>query len=310
MDANEQFRTICELKIPRILALIKDRRILIWGAGNGGRIVKSVLQRQGVDIAGFVDKRADQMGEYLGYPVYKTEGIKPERDFILISLMTAQNDILKALSELGYGKEDCFYLLENEGCDKSDIVYRGCKIGRYTYGYESLLEFYPIAESIGRYCSINGTARIYNNHPMEYVTTHPMLDHILFYPWEVYENRLRYMQTYGTHNDNAEFENSPIRNNRPVVIGNDVWIGANVVILPGVNIGDGAVLAAGAVVTEDVAPYAIVGGVPAKTLRYRFEEKMIERFLEIKWWDWEIAEIEKNIELFYQPEAFIKKFAQ
>lgn len=309
MDTNNGFRKVCELKIPRILPQVKGRRIIIWGAGYGGGIVESVLRDLEVEIAGFVDKKADQIKEYLGYPVYKTADMRPERDFILISLLSAQNDILVALSELGYSKEDCFYLLENEGGNKNDIVYRGCKIGRYTYGYESLLEFYPIAESIGRYCSINGTAKIYNNHPMESVTTHPMLDHILFYPWEVYENRLRCVQTYGIYDDNAEFENSLIRNNRPVVIGNDVWIGANVVILPGVNIGDGAVLAAGAVVTRDVAPYAIVGGVPAKTIRYRFEEKMIEKFLEIKWWDWEIDEIEKNIELFYRPEEFIRKFA-
>lgn len=309
MDINDRFRKICKLKIPRILPQVRGRRIFIWGAGNGGRIVESVLREQKIDIAGFVDKRADQIKKYLGYSVYRTEDMRPERDFILISFMTVRNEALEELVELGYSKDDCFYLLENEEYNINDIVYQGCKIGRYTYGYESLLEYYPIAESIGRYCSINGTAKIYNNHPMESVTTHPMLDNLLFYPWEVFEDRIRYIQTYGTHHENAEFDNSRIRNNRPVVIGNDVWIGANVIILPGVNIGDGAIVAAGAVVTKDVAPYAIVGGVPAKTIRYRFEKNMIEKFLEIKWWNWEIEEIEKHIELFYQPAEFIKKFA-
>ena len=116
------------------------------------------------------------------------------------------------------------------------------------------------------------------------------------------------MEKYGTHGNNCENDKSQIRDNRSVEIGNDVWIGANVIILPGVKIGDGAVLAAGAVVTKDVEPYAIVGGVPAKVSRYRFDQEMIEAFLRIKWWEWSVEKIEENIELFYQPEEFYKVF--
>ena len=93
-----------------------------------------------------------------------------------------------------------------------------------------------------------------------------------------------------------------------MVIGNDVWIGANVSILPGVYIGDGAVIAAGAVVTKDVEPYAIVGGVPAKVIRYRFSPKEIYILLKIKWWDWSVEEVERNIELLYDPVKFIAAF--
>lgn len=71
-----------------------------------------------------------------------------------------------------------------------------------------------------------------------------------------------------------------------VTIGNDVWIGGNVTILRGVKIGDGAVIAAGAVVTRDVEPYAIVGGVPAKVIKYRFPKKVIKQLLELRWWDY------------------------
>jgi acetyltransferase-like isoleucine patch superfamily enzyme len=86
-----------------------------------------------------------------------------------------------------------------------------------------------------------------------------------------------------------------------VVIGNDVWIGANATILSGVTIGDGAVVAAGSVVTEAVPPYAIVGGVPARVIKYRFGEKTIERLLSVKWWDWEPEQIERSVDLFYLP---------
>ena len=181
-------------------------------------------------------------------------------------------------------------------------------MGRYTYGYKELLEFFPIAESIGRYCSINGTAKIWNNHSLDCITTSPILDYVGCYPWEKHDERQRYINTYGVHTQNASYDNSAIRDNKPVVIGNDVWIGAYVSILPGVHIGDGAVVAAGAVVTKDVEPYAIVGGVPAKTIKYRFTQKRIEELLEIKWWEWSIKELEENIEFFYNPKEFIEKF--
>lgn len=142
---------------------------------------------------------------------------------------------------------------------------------------------------------------------MDCVTTHPMLDYRMFYSYEKQKQRNEYCKKYGKYHDNAPFVNSPIRDNKPIKIGNDVWIGANVIILPGVVIGDGAVLAAGAVVTKDVEPYSVVGGVPAKLIKKRFSDEMIEKFLKIKWWDWTIEEIEENIELFYQPEKFIEK---
>ena len=75
--------------------------------------------------------------------------------------------------------------------------------------------------------------------------------------------------------------------------------------MPGVTIGNGAIIAAGAIVTKDVDDYAIVGGVPAKLIRYRFEKKTREKLLEIKWWDWSHSEIMKKLDLMYQPEKFI-----
>ena len=75
-------------------------------------------------------------------------------------------------------------------------------------------------------------------------------------------------------------------NKGDIVIGNDVWIGYEAVILSGVTIGDGAIIGARAVVTKDVAPYSIVGGVPAKEIRKRYDPQTIERLIQLKWWDW------------------------
>ncbi|MCF8261937.1 MAG: CatB-related O-acetyltransferase [Melioribacteraceae bacterium] len=80
------------------------------------------------------------------------------------------------------------------------------------------------------------------------------------------------------------------------VIGNDVWIGFNATIMPGIKIGDGAIIATNATVTKDVAPYSIVGGNPAKQIKSRFSENEIEHLLKIKWWDWDMEKITKNVD--------------
>lgn len=80
-----------------------------------------------------------------------------------------------------------------------------------------------------------------------------------------------------------------------IVIGNDVWIGYNATILAGVTVGDGAIIAANATVVKDVAPYTIVGGNPAGEIRRRFSQDKIDRLLELKWWDWDIERITRNV---------------
>lgn len=88
--------------------------------------------------------------------------------------------------------------------------------------------------------------------------------------------------------------------NRKNSIGSDVWIGDNVVILPEVNIGNGAIIGAGAIVTKDVPPYAIVGGNPAKIIKYRFSESVIQELLDSKWWEWDDSKIKENKDFFFR----------
>ena len=84
-------------------------------------------------------------------------------------------------------------------------------------------------------------------------------------------------------------------NKGDIVIGNDVWIGFEAVIMSGVTIGDGAIVGARAVVTKDVPPYTIVGGVPVKEIRKRFSDERISELLNLKWWDWPEEKIQMNI---------------
>ncbi|TLU65218.1 CatB-related O-acetyltransferase [Thalassotalea litorea] len=116
-------------------------------------------------------------------------------------------------------------------------------------------------------------------HPKDYFTTSP-----LFY-------RVKNTFKLNIVNEDLEFDEYS-----RVTIGNDVWIGARAIILDGVKIGDGAIIAANAVVTKDVPPYAIVTGVPAKINSYRFEKERINELLKLKWWDLPIEEVLESIE--------------
>lgn len=305
MIEEKKFKELCYKNIQRIYEMAAQKKIYIYGAGVGGRILADTIREYGFCFEAFIDQRAGEIESFCSHPVKKIAEIRVDDSFIIVSLRSYDSDAVETLLQSGYKISQMYVLAAGEDLNKEDIIYKNCKIGRYTYGYEALLKEYPLAKSIGRYCSINGTARIWNNHPVNYITTHPFLDHLAFITWDKYSERIAMVNKYGEYKNNHEYENSPIRDNRPIVIRNDVWIGANVIILPGITIGDGAILSAGAVVTKDVEPYSIVGGVPAKVIRKRFNDEEVSALLDIKWWDWPHEEIEKNIEYMLKPSEFI-----
>lgn len=135
---------------------------------------------------------------------------------------------------------------------------------------------------IGKFCSIAcGAKFIFTsaNHSLESLSTYPFP--IFFEEWEL--NVANITDAWDNKGD--------------IIIGNDVWIGYEAVILSGVTIGDGAIIGTRAVVTKDIPPYTIVGGVPAKPIRKRFDDMIIERLLKLKWWDWPEERIKANIEI-------------
>ena len=148
----------------------------------------------------------------------------------------------------------------------------------------NVLYHYPINHDklkIGKFCSIAcGAKFLFNsaNHTVKSLSTYPFP--IFFEEWGL----------------DVKDITSAWDNKGDIVIGNDVWIGYEAVIMSGVTIGDGAIIGTRAVVTNDVPPYTIVGGVPAKQIRKRFPEEIISELLKLKWWDWTFKKISQNME--------------
>lgn len=141
------------------------------------------------------------------------------------------------------------------------------KIGKYTYG--NGLAKNPYVEKIGAFCSINESVDVVPNHSMGYLSTHLFLQFEDYKNYESYKDEMWYF-------DGVCPRWNPYKM-RKVIIGNDVWLGKNVIITNGANIGNGVIAGAGAVITKDVPDYAIVVGVPARILRYRYTKEQIDR---------------------------------
>lgn len=178
---------------------------------------------------------------------------------------------------------------------KNAITDSSITVGDYTMyndfvndptGFEknNVLYHYPINHDkliIGKFCSIAcGTKFLFNsaNHTIASLSTYPFP--LFFDDWELEKRNVT--EAWDHKGD--------------IIVGNDVWIGYEAVILAGVTIGDGAIIGTRAVVTKDVPPYTVVGEVPAKPIRNRFDDETIAELLKLKWWDWSEEKITQNIQ--------------
>ena len=146
--------------------------------------------------------------------------------------------------------------------------------------------------SIGKFCSIGMNVQIgLGKHPTKFVSTHPS-----FYSnnkvFRTFADKM-YFQEYGN-----------------IIIENDVWIGNNAIIIDGIKIANGSIISAGSVVTKDVLPYSIVGGVQAKIIKFRFSEVLIEKLLHIKWWNMRQEWLQANYKYFHDIDNFIEFMKQ
>ena len=163
-------------------------------------------------------------------------------------------------------------LLEIPGSLGKARFHGECEVGAFTYFNGVCEVFYA---KIGRYSSIAPDVIIGpGEHPIDQFSTHP-------FAFCGGGNRFKGVPEY----EAIRIQGGSTIRHHATYVGNDVWIGARAYISQGVSLGDGCIVAAGAVVTRDVEPYAIVGGVPARVIRMRFDECLVKRLLQLKWWD-------------------------
>jgi acetyltransferase-like isoleucine patch superfamily enzyme len=253
---------------------------VIYPFGEQGVLTKGILNgRFDIQEKFIIDNNLEQTNKKIKNLSYLKEIDCSKLTFLLVS----DNDI--------YYDEIRSQIKEYVPLDNIVDILAKKRIGKYSYG--ELTKNCMMVESIGAFCSFASGAKVVDNHEV-YISSHEFLS----FPGE-WEKHPGYIP--GTK----------VKNKRIIPkskIGNDVWLGTNVIITNGANIGNGVIAGAGAVITKDVPDYAVVAGVPAKIIRYRYTPEQIEKLNKIAWWNWSDEKLRQYYDDFYEDiETFIKK---
>lgn len=202
--------------------------------------------------------------------LYKIK-LKWQRKSFRRNMLASKNVVIDS-DAIGY--QNVFYEGYNGVPARCQFIGTNIRIGyKSTLGYNNLLGG---AITIGKYCQLGSDVAFHaSNHPMSYMTT--------YINKNLFDGALK-----------------QLKEDKKITLGNDVWVGHGVIILGNVNVGNGAILAAGSVITKDVEPYTIVAGVPAKTVRKRFSVPIIQEIEDLKWWDKSDKELEELKPLFFK----------
>ncbi len=262
------------------------KRFIIYPFGEYGMLTKKILNECfGIEETWIVDNKLS-----IWNPNIKDLNYFQDRDTSeYIVLLTNANpsvykEVRRMVSEIFESKNIIdIFIGKDEKINKP-------KCGKYSYGP---LCNSKLVDSIGAFSSFANGAVAVLNHPVSALSTHPFLY------WDI--------PGYGGYFPGVAHR-TQLRKIKKSKIGNDVWLGENVIITNGADIGNGVIAAAGAVITKDVPDYAVVAGIPARIMRYRYTSEQIDALNEIAWWDWSDEKIRKCYDDFFDDvDTFIKK---
>ena len=288
-------------------SLSYSKKIIIYPFGEIGIQVKTILNTAyGIQESFIIDNGLSKYNKN----IKSIDFLKSIRidDYVLL-LASINSEVigeLKESAEVYFDKHRIFTIISEEPWYKRATNGIHTEVGKYSSG--PLCVNHPLIEIIGSFCSFAQGCCVHGNHAMEYITTHPML-----YKGSInapLENTMPYSEYKGA---DWYFDDvvpvGTIKNAKRITIGNDVWLGRNVVIVNYSNIGNGVIAGAGSIITHDVPDYAIVVGAPARIIRYRYSKEQIEMLNKIKWWDWSDEVIRERFNDFYlSAEEFISKY--
>lgn len=270
-----------ERVISNITRRANGRQIVLYGCGKMAETLRRMLESTGCSVSFFVDRNYRYFHEFC-QPIASPEILNPRKHFPVIVPFgeKAVQSITENCRKLGYPPGDWFIWSQDV---KDDIVFHGVILGKRSQLSLAFVQYdMPnYIQSVGRYSSVNHSFHYSGDHACN-LSTSSQLPGLLSSAQKA--NRLE--------------------------IGHDVWIGANTFVNCSKvkRIGNGAVIGAGAVVLEDVPPYAIVVGVPAKVKKYRFTSEQIAVLEKVQWWNWSDEMIAENVNCFWNTDLFFEQF--
>lgn len=278
MTVVEKIETVIEEQIKA-----GRKKFIIYPYGPVGYIVKRVLEEKfGIQACCVIDNYKYGKHSFIRKVDYLSEFDNRE---VTILLSTHNLSVSKKLMETLMPYEDTVNII--------DVF--NLPIGKHTWGTLCNVNGYLI-ERIGAFCSFAEGCCVVSNHWKNGISTSALFNGIDLEDIPVFE----------TISNNVPLDK--MMDNKRSIIGNDVWLGRNVIVCNGAKIGNGVIAGAGAVITKDVPDYAVVGGVPAKIIKYRYNKEQIKMLNEIAWWNWSDEKISESFMDFYDIDVFLKKY--
>lgn len=295
---NEQIKSVHYI-IEKMLQNDSECRILLVYFGQEAIQIKNILNLcYGKEEDYIVDDRYAQYN-----PKIKSLDFLKELDcskyVVLFSILNIETERVYEIVRQYFNDSKVYVAIDER--EKGKIV---TKCGKHSTG---ALCNHWLVESVGAFCSFAGGVDVVSDHPVNYVSTAPFIFHNeeINKPLKIYRHKWGEGASYI---EGIEPRGKVGKKFRRITIGNDVWLGKNVLIRNGADIGNGVVAGAGAVITKSVPDYAVVVGVPAKIVRYRYTPQQIEALNKIEWWNWSDEKIKECYEDFLgNVDDFIKK---